>query len=127
MLAAWLVGVETQDERDCGEICILEIDAAAIASTTIARAGVKAHGDERLTTDMSEVEVPVDATRPHTWTVIWHDTLTTIGGEGRIVRRIAQARHYPLVLMIDLFEIGNPSGPYPKSATVHAVRGWNHD
>ncbi|MER6938141.1 hypothetical protein ABTX24_21640 [Nocardioides sp. NPDC127514] len=124
MLAAWLVGTEHLSGEDSGEICLFEIDADAIGATTVARSGVKAHHDPRLTTDMAEVTVPFDATRAHTWTAIWDGQETVIGCEGRVVRRLPQAPTYPLFLMIDLFEIGPPTGSHPKTATVHRVRGW---
>lgn len=124
MLAAWLVGTEHLSEVDAGEICIFEIDADAVSQTTRARSGIKAHHDLRLTTDMTELLLPFDASRLHTWTVIWGDGGTIIGCEGKVLRRIAQAPDYPLVLMIDLFEIGPPVGRYPKTATISAVRAW---
>ncbi|MFD7026089.1 hypothetical protein [Promicromonospora sukumoe] len=124
MLAAWLVGIEHDDETAAGEICVFEIDAAAIGATTTARTGIKAHHDPGLTTDMSEVRLPFDATTPHTWTVVWGRGETVIGCEGKVLRRIPQSPGYPLFLMVDLFEIGAPGGTYPKAAVVHRVRGW---
>ncbi|MEV7797726.1 hypothetical protein AB0O14_01420 [Microbacterium foliorum] len=125
MLAAWLVGTEHLSETDAGEICIFEIDASAIGSTTQARTGVKSHHDTRLTTDMAEVTLPFDARVPHIWTVIWGEDETIIGCEGRVVRRLGQAPDYPLVLMIDLFEIGGPIGAYPKTAVIGEVTAWD--
>ncbi|WP_203136513.1 hypothetical protein [Microbacterium sp. JZ31] len=124
MVAAWLVGTEHRSPTESGEICIFEIDADAIGKTTAARAGIKAHHDPGLTTDMSEVTLPFDASSPHTWTAIWGEGETVIGCEGRVLRRIAQAPAYPLFLMIDLFEIGASRGGYPKTATLHRVRAW---
>ncbi|MGW9114066.1 hypothetical protein [Microbacterium sp. NPDC055683] len=125
MLAAWLVGVEHESADDAGEICVFEIDAEAIGPQSTARVGVKAHGDRRLRTDMAEVELPFDAARPHTWTVVWGGGETIVGCEGVLVRRIAQAPGYPLMLLVDLFEVAAPAGAYPKSAVVHRVRGWD--
>ena len=124
MVAAWLVGTEHLSDSDSGEVCIFEIDAAAVGPTTRARTGIKAHGDRTLKTDVSEIELPFDATRSHTWTAIWGDGETIIGCEGMIVRRIGQAPNYPMFLMVDLFEIGPPNGTYPKAAIVQHVRGW---
>ena len=124
MLAAWLVGTEHLSPADSGEICIFEIDANAIGTTTTARSGIKAHHDQRLSTDMAEMTVALDASRPHTWTAIWGDDETTIGCDGHVLRQMPQAPDYPLFLMIDLFEIGPPSGRYAKSAIVHRVRAW---
>lgn len=125
MLAAWLVGTEHLSPADSGEICIFEIDADAIGPVSRARSGLKAHHDPRMATDMAEVSIPVDAAEPHTWTVVWGDGETIIACEGDVVRRVPQAPDYPLFLLIDLFEIGAPSGTYPKSATVHRVRAWS--
>ncbi|PKQ22623.1 MAG: hypothetical protein CVT65_12430 [Actinobacteria bacterium HGW-Actinobacteria-5] len=124
MVAAWLVGTEHRSPAESGEICVFEIDADAIGETTVARAGVKAHHDPNLTTDMAEVILPFDASSPHTWTAIWGEGETVVGCEGRTVRRLAQAPDYPLFLMIDLFEIGPRGGSYPKTATIHRVRAW---
>ena len=125
MLAAWLVGTEHLSETDSGEICIFEIDADAVSTVTRARTGIKAHHDPRLMTDMAEVVLPFDASAPHTWTVIWGDGETTIGCEGRVLRRMPEAPDYPLMLLIDLFEVGAPSGAYPKTAVISEVRAWS--
>ncbi|MFN8191636.1 MAG: family 16 glycosylhydrolase [Nocardioidaceae bacterium] len=124
VLAAWLVGTEHRDERESGELCLVEIDGEAVGETTTARTGVKAHHDPRLRTDMAEVELGFDASRPHTWTVIWGNNQTVIGCEGRVIRRLAQAPDYPLLLLVGLFEVGRPAGDYPKTAMVHRVVGW---
>ncbi|UFU04873.1 family 16 glycosylhydrolase [Ruania halotolerans] len=126
MTAIWLVGTEHLSPHQSGEVCVAEIDAEAIGPVqTRVRSGLKAHHDPHLRTDMAELTVPVDASRPHTWTAIWGTDAVVIGCEGRIVRRLDQTPHYPMVLMIDLFEIGGPTlGGYPKTARVHRVRGW---
>ncbi|WP_229069944.1 glycoside hydrolase family 16 protein [Actinoplanes sp. DH11] len=126
MLAAWLVGTEHLSPRDSGEICLFEIDAAAVGPSSLrARCGIKAHHDDRLRTDMTEVEIPVPAGIAHTWAAEWGPDGTTITCEGETVRVLPQTPDYPLFLLIDLFEIGPPSGAYPKSARVHTVRGWS--
>lgn len=129
MTAAWLVGTEHLSPEDSGEICVFEIDADAIGPQTRVRTGVKAHHDSRLTTDMAELSIPVDASEPHTWTVVWGEGETLIGCEGQLLRRIPQAPDYPLFLLVDLFEIGSrdaeSAGRYPKSCTIHRVRGWS--
>jgi hypothetical protein len=129
MLAVWLVGSEHLDPRDSGEICVFEIDAEAVHPDRVtARTGVKAHHDDRLHTDMTEVVVPLDATRPHTWTAIWDPAETVIGCAGRVVARFPQAPTYPLILMIDLFETGgrSPAATYPKTAWIHTLRAWHY-
>lgn len=128
MLAAWLVGSEHRSERDSGEVCLFEIDADAVGQgRSRARSGLKAHSDDRLRTDMSEVVVPLTASEPHTWTAVWGPAGTVIGCEDAVVRQLPQAPGYPLLLMIDLFEVGpraDTPRDYPKTARVHRVRGW---
>jgi hypothetical protein len=127
MLAAWLVGTGHEDDRAAGEVCIFEIDADGVGETTTARSGLKAHGDPRLSSDMMEVELPFDATKPHTWSAIWGDGQTIIGCEGTVVRHLRQAPDYPLFLMLDLFETATAQGPYPKIAAIHSMRGWQDE
>ncbi|MET9395461.1 hypothetical protein ABZY20_34445 [Streptomyces sp. NPDC006624] len=77
---------------------------------------------------MTEVVLPLNASKPHTWTVLWGPSGTLIGCEGVVVKRSAQAPAYPLFLQIDLFEIGprwDSPTRYPKTARVHRVRGWD--
>ena len=126
MLAVWLVGTEHLVPEQAGEICVFEIDADAIGADRVrARCGIKAHHDPGLTTDMAEVDISVDAARPHTWTAVWERGETIIGCEGSVVRRVPLAPDYPMFLMVDLFELDPSVGSHPKTATVHHLRGWN--
>ncbi len=126
MLAVWLVGTEHLDERDCGEICLAEVDADAVTTdATTARVGIKAHHDPRLRTEMTEVTVPVGAGRPHTWSARWDARGVVVACDEEVVFTSAQVLDQPLQLMVDLFETAPPSaaGDYPKTALVHAVTG----
>ncbi|WP_261166800.1 hypothetical protein [Microbacterium sp. Marseille-Q6965] len=124
MLAAWLVGTEHESPRDSGEICLFEIDGRQGTEGWTARTGIKAHHDDRLTTEMIETPLDFDAGAPHAWAVLWGDGETVIGCDGRVVQRLQQSPGYPMFLMLDLFEIGPPGGSYPKTAFLHSMRGW---
>jgi hypothetical protein len=125
MTAAWLVGLGQDDVGETGEICVFEIDADAItAEASLARSGLKGHGDPAMTDDMAQVTLPIDASAPHTWVAQWDATGTVIGCEGHVVYRSTRAPRYPVMLLIDVFET-DPGGGYPKSAVVHRVRGWS--
>lgn len=127
MLAVWLVGVEDRSPQDSGEICVFEIDAETVTpSGCRARVGVKAHHDPRLRTDMSEVDVPVDASAAHTWGVTWGADGVRIDVDGQLVRSVDQVLDYPLQLMVSLFEVTPVAEPgaYPLTAQVRSVRGW---
>jgi len=127
MTAAWLVGTEHLAPGQAGELCLFELDAEGIGRTVSrARTGIKGHRDAGLPTDMLEVEVPVDAALPHTWTAEWGPAGTVIRCEGAIVRRLTAAPDYPLALLVDLFEVRPGGGDvYPKTARILRVRGWS--
>ncbi len=128
MLAVWLVGLEEDAPEDCGEICIAELYGDRIGpGGSSVRTGIKAHGDPRLTEDMADVALDLDATGWHTYAAAWTAGRTRIYVDGELVRTVEQGTAYPLQLMVDLFEF--PSGQdrdpaaYPKHGDVAAVRG----
>jgi hypothetical protein len=127
MLAFWLVGFEASPEQS-GEICVAELFGHAIArERSHVRVGVKAHHDPRLSTDMKELALDLDATDWHTYGAEWTSERIRFFVDDRLVRVVDQRIDYPMQLMVDLFEF--PHGPerdpaaYPKVAEVKAVRG----
>lgn len=126
MTAAWLRGPEAGGPETGGELCLFELDASGIGSAASrARTGLKAFDDPRLSTDMTEVLLPFDASRPHTWSVAWDAAGAEIRCAGDVVWSGGPAPDYPLVLFLGLFELEAPGGEYPKRATFHRVRGWS--
>ncbi|MFH5821187.1 glycoside hydrolase family 16 protein [Georgenia sp. AZ-5] len=129
MLGIWLVGFEEASPEQAGEICLAELFGNAIgpAGSTV-RLGIKAHHDPRLTTDMADLTLPIDATGEHTYAAEWDDGGVRIFVDGDPVGSFAQRLDYPLQLMIDLFEFPssgerNPAD-YPKTAVIRSVRGF---
>ncbi|MCS5733711.1 glycoside hydrolase family 16 protein [Herbiconiux daphne] len=129
MLGIWLVGFEQSGPDDSGEICIAELFGSAIGrDRSTVRLGVKAHHDPRLRTEVTDLELPIDATGAHTygagWTADWIEFVI----DGRVARRVTQGIRYPLQLMIDLFEFptgdARPADAYPKTALVQSARGY---
>jgi hypothetical protein len=124
LLAFWLIGVETSPEAS-GEICVAELFGHAIGHV---RMGVKAHHDPRLSTDMADLPLDLDATHWHTYSAEWTSEHIRFYIDDRRVRTVRQRIDYPLQLMLDLFEF--PEGPeraaaaYPKVGEVKAVRGY---
>ena len=128
MLAFWLVGFEASPDAS-GEICVAELFGHAIGpERSHVRVGVKAHHDPRLSTDMDELVLDLDATEWHTYSAAWTSAGIRFFVDGALVRSVHQRLGYPLQLMLDLFEF--PEGPerdpaaYPKVAEVKAVRGY---
>ncbi|HYH24872.1 MAG TPA: glycoside hydrolase family 16 protein [Blastococcus sp.] len=129
MLAIWLVGLEADDPRDCGEICIAELYGSRIGpGGSSVTTGIKAHGDGRLRDDVAEVALGFDATDWHTYAAAWTSERTAVYVDDALVRTVDQGTAYPLQLMIDLFEFptggGRDPAGYPKVGGVSAVRGY---
>ena len=129
MLAIWLVGLEEDDARDCGEICIAELYGSRVGpGGSSVTTGVKAHGDPRLHDDMADVALDVDAAGWHTYAAAWTHARTAIYVDDELVRTLDQGMSYPVQLMLDLFEFpaGGERDPaaYPKRGDVAAVRGY---
>jgi len=129
MLAFWLVGFEEESPEASGEICVAELFGSAIGSDRCrVNVGVKAHGDPRLSWDMEEVELEIDATDWHSYAAEWTPERIRFFVDDRLVRTVEQRIDYPLQLMVDLFEF--PESPsreaaaYPKTGEVKAVRGY---
>jgi hypothetical protein len=128
MLAFWLVGFEASPE-DSGEICVAELFGDAVGpERSRVRVGVKAHNDPRVSTDMDELALELDATDWHTYGAEWNSERIRFFVDDQLVRTVDQRIDYPLQLMVDLFEFpdGSTRDPaaYPKFAEVKAVRGY---
>jgi hypothetical protein len=128
MVGIWLVGFEESSPADSGELCIAELfgDKIAPGSSTV-RVGIKAHHDSRLTNDVRDVPLPIDATQPHTYGVRWSGRGAEFSVDGQVIMTSAQRLDYEQQLMIDLFEfpLTERRDPqhYPKTAVVHSVHG----
>ena len=92
------------------------------------RLGVKAHGDPRLRTEMTELTLDLDATQEHTYAAAWDRGGVRFSVDGVLVHAVDQRIEYGLQLMVDLFEFpvgdARPASEYPKSARVSRVRGY---
>jgi hypothetical protein len=129
MLAFWLVGFEEDSPEDAGEICVAELFGNAIGrEESRINMGIKAHSDPRLTDEMAEVTLGLDATQLHTYSTEWTPNEVRFYVDGVLVREIEQRIDYPLQVMVDLFEFptGETRDPadYPKTATIGSVRGY---
>lgn len=90
--AAWLVGTESGSPEDCGEVCLVELETASTGpGGVVARTGLKAHGDPRMSTTM--LERPADARLGgrSAWSAQWDASGTVIGVDGTVVLRSPQA------------------------------------
>ncbi|TVU64622.1 family 16 glycosylhydrolase [Paenarthrobacter nitroguajacolicus] len=128
MLAIWLVGFEESGPEDSGELCVTELfgDRIGPLSSTV-RVGIKAHHDPRLTDDVRDIELPIDATKPHAYGVRWSGDGVDFTVDGQVIMSSPQQLAYEQQLMIDLFEFPateqREPRNYPKTAMVHSVAG----
>lgn len=126
MLGIWLVGFEAFGPQDSGEICLAEVfgDRTGLDRSTV-RTGIKAHHDPRLTTDLQDVVLPIDATEPHVYAAEWDGSGVRLSVDGVEIKSSRQVLTYELQLMIGLFEFpdAGPREPanYPKTAFVRSV------
>ncbi|WKK72825.1 family 16 glycosylhydrolase [Rathayibacter oskolensis] len=81
---------------------------------------MKAVDDPSLTTDVVDVDLPIDTAEPHTYAVEWSEAGVALFVDGALVHTVHQALRYPLQLMLDLFEFPEavPRDPaaYPRTA-----------
>jgi beta-glucanase (GH16 family) len=126
MVALWLIGVEREPEES-GEICVMEIFGRDLQPDRgLVGLGVHAFGDPRLSEDFEKVEVQADLTTPHDYRAEWTPDGVTFSIDGAVVKRTAQSPHYPMQLMLDVFEFDrDPGGRYPKEFVVESVLGWD--
>jgi hypothetical protein len=95
MLGIWLVGFEAFGPQDSGEICLAEVFGDRIdQGRSTVRTGIKAHHDPRLTTDLSDVVLPIDATEPHTYAADWDGTGVRLAVDGSTVKTSSQVLAY---------------------------------
>lgn len=125
--AAWLVGTEESSSRDCGEVCLVELELVAgpsLRQEVVARTGIKAHGDPRLFTEMRTLDPDPTWRDTSTWSVEWNQHGTVVRVDGREVFASAQRTTYPLILLVGLFRVTEERPPAPVTAHVRQVQGW---
>jgi hypothetical protein len=127
MVALWMIGFEDEPEHS-GEICICEIFGRDVLPASV-RVGMGIHpfGDPRLVDDFEQVELPIDATEPHTYAAEWTPAGVDFLVDDRIVKRTTQSPDYPMQLMLGIYEFAPTSGGYPKRFVVEHVRVYEAD
>ncbi|HEX6868146.1 MAG TPA: glycoside hydrolase family 16 protein [Candidatus Limnocylindrales bacterium] len=131
LTALWMIGLEDVPERS-GELCVVELFGHEVGRDgSVVRMGIHPFGDPALVDDLRHLRVPFDTGEPHDYAVAWEPGRSDFFIDDAHVLTLDQAPDYPLALMLDLYELpppdGRPSartGPYPKEAVVHHVRGY---
>lgn len=106
MASVWMVGLEDSPER-CGEICLFEVFGTTIsADGSAADVGTGLHPfrDPSLLDEFSAEPQQIDVREPHTYAVEWRPDGVDFLLDGRPVRTSQQAPHYPMQMMIAVFD-----------------------
>lgn len=124
MVALYLIGFESRPEES-GEICVMEIFGREVtADGALVGMGIHPWYDPALQEDFEKVRLEGDATDWHDYAVEWMPGRTDFYLDERLVRSLPQSPHYPMQLMLDIYEF-EPGGDYPKRFEVAHVRGWH--
>ena len=128
MVALWMIGCEDVLQHSA-ELCVFEIFGSGIsASRANIGLGVHPFGDPAMTDEFHTIELAMDATQFHTYSVEWVRGRSVFYVDDVPVARIDQAPDYPLQLMLDVFEFPSenpdPADRYPKEFIVDFVRGY---
>ena len=124
MVALWMIGFEDEPDRS-GEICICEIFGRDVKAGSV-RVGIGIHpfGDPRLVDDFEQVELPIDATEPHTYAAEWTPTGVDFLVDDRLVKHTDQSPDYPMQLMLGIYDSAKTPDGHPKRFVVDHVRGY---
>jgi hypothetical protein len=110
MVAFWPIGFEGRPE-DSGEICVCEIFGSELDDTGgWVGIGVKPQHDPRLRLDFEKIRIEGDLTELHDYAVEWDEHRLRFFIDGRWVKTVPQRLDYPVQLMLDLYELPDPSG-----------------
>ena len=127
MVSFWMMGFEEHPD-DSGEITVMEIFGRNnTAMTTTLGYGVKQATDARLATQYHEDILPFSASDWHVYGAEWNASGVTHFLDGKLLRHIKQVPHYPLQLMLGIYELPNDPRPVERRAatfTVDYVRGY---
>ncbi len=130
LVALFLVGLEERPE-DAGEITVMEVFGRNVSPEgTRLGHGIKAIRDPRLTTDVREERLPFSISDWHVYAVEWTPEGVSFFLDGRLLRRLDQSPNYPMMLMLNIYELPpQPQSPVrlrpgPATFTIDFVRGY---
>jgi hypothetical protein len=124
MVALWMIGFEDEPGRS-GEICICEIFGRDVGAASV-RVGMGIHpfGDPSLVDDFEQVELPIDATEPHTYAAEWTPAGVDFLVDDGLVKHTNQSPDYPMQLMLGIYAFAPMPRGDPKRFVVDHVRGY---
>lgn len=105
--ALWLIGLE-EERKQSAEICLFEIKGWHVkASKAVIGYGLHPFEDDEIRAEFIEEELPIQVTTWNTYAFDWSEKRVTFYINGKVVRKIEQSPHYPMQLMLNLYDIEN--------------------
>lgn len=107
--ALWLIGFEEQPEQSA-EICIFELKGTNIAADhAVIGYGVRPFADPAITNAFYEEPFALDVTQFHTYAAEWTETMIHFYVDEVKTRTIPQSPRYPMQLMLNIYDLGDPA------------------
>jgi beta-glucanase (GH16 family) len=121
-----MIGYEETPQQS-GEIAMFEVFGKDVGkiSTTVCY-GVHPWGDTTLTDEFYREPLEIDATAFHIYAFEWTASHIDFYVDNQLTRRINQSPHYPLQIMLSIFELpgGDSGAAYPREFVIDYVRGY---
>ena len=133
MVALWMIGFEETPEQSA-EICICEIFGTDVMPAG-ARVGYGLHpfADPSIVDEFFKDVFPIDATKFHIYAGDWTPDHIDFYLDNRKTRTVKQSPHYPMQLMLNIYEIpsqltgSSDMADWPKTLEVDYVRGFRRN
>jgi Glycosyl hydrolases family 16 len=135
MAAVWMVGLEDEATR-CAEICIFEVFGEALSSeagrpTAAVGMGVHPFRDPAITDEFAAPQMAIDVTEPHVYAADWRPGGVDFLIDGEHVKTVHQAPHYPMQMMVAVFDFpakadSAPEPDHVPELAVDYIRGRSH-
>ena len=129
LAALWMIGFEDRPD-DSGEITVMEIFGRNVGPEgTRLGHGIKRVNDPRLEQEFFEPLLPFDPADWHVYGADWRAEGVDFYLDGQRLGHVAQAPHYPMQLMLNVYDLPDLAGgdsDEPPTFTVDYVRGYRH-
>jgi hypothetical protein len=125
-VSLWMIGYE-ETPQESGEIAMFEVFGKDVnnRSATVCY-GVHPWGDTTLTDEFYRDRRELDAIAFHIYALEWTPSHIDFYLDNQLTRRINQSPHYPLQIMLSIFELpgGDSGAAHPRTFVIDYVRGY---
>jgi Glycosyl hydrolases family 16 len=125
-VSLWMIGYQETPQQS-GEIAMFEVFGKDVGKTSATVCyGIHPWGDTTLTDAFYREPLEIDVTAFHIYACEWTPSHIDFYVDNRLTRRINQSPHYPLQIMLSIFELpgGDRGAAYPRAFVIDYVRGY---